>query len=145
MADAHRLARLARVREVERRRAAELAAASGGEHERLRALAHRSQELSSHYAERIDSLDGGALASLFAFRIELTALSSRATSDADVARAHAERARLALGAAQRRLDLVGEHIEQQQRQAEQRDEARQILAQSLNSGGRSTQAHRNQA
>jgi ABC-type transporter Mla subunit MlaD len=143
MADIRRLARLARVREVERRRAAELAAASGGEHDRLRALARRSSELTADYAARRDPLDGAALAALLGFRCELASLSTRASSDADAARQLADRARHALATAQRRRDLVGEQLEARQREAEQRDDARQILAQSLNSAGRTPPLRRN--
>jgi len=136
MADARRLARLARVREVERRRAAEQAAASGGHHDRLRALAERSEDLASSYARRGDACDGATLAGLFGFRREMAALSARAAGDAQLAGLQADQARLALSAAQRRRDLVGERLEREKHDADKRHNAADpVLARSLNRRG----------
>ena len=136
MADARRLARLARVREVERRRAAEQAAASGGHHDRLRALAERSHDLATSYAARGDACDGATLAGLFGFRREMSMLSARAADDAQLAGLHADQARLALSAAQRRRDLVGDRLEREKQENEKRRDAlAPILARSLNKRG----------
>ena len=110
MVDAGKLARLARLREIERRRAAEIAAAAGGRHDRLDDLAGRSRALELGYAAREDACDGAALGALLAFRNELSALSRRAHDDADVARLAAEHAQLAFAASQRRRDLVDERL-----------------------------------
>ena len=137
MADARRvgrLARLERIREVERRRAAEQAASSGTAHDRLHTLAERSRDLARSYAERENMPDGAELAALLAFRRELSALSTRASSDAEIARVRAENARFALSSAQHRRDLVSQKLEVARRLAtiERYDPASGNLARSLN-------------
>lgn len=132
-----RLARLGRVREVERQRAAGEAAASGSQHDRLHALARRSSDLAQSYAAREDALDGAGLAVLFSFRSELNDLTKRASGDAENARIMAERARLALNAAQRRRDLVDDRLEREKQAAIRQLHARNTdLARTLNKRGK---------
>ena len=138
MADQARLARLARVREVERRRAGVEAAASGGAHDQARALSIRSRELARSYGTRAHAEDGASLAALLGFREQLDLLSTRTSSDAETARLLAERARCALAVAEKRRDLVAERLTHERRSAEQRIEVRD-LAQDMNSG-RATRA-----
>lgn len=145
MADERRLARLARVREVERRRAAQQAAASGGEHDRMRALVTRSGDLAANYAARGDACDGASLGALFAFRQELATLNARASGDAETARLMADRARLALAAAQRRRDMVDERLELERRTISQRIERAPDLARSVNRRGRTMSPARRNA
>ena len=138
MADALQLARLARVREVQRRQAGEAAAASGARHDRLRGLANRSRDLADGYASRLDVPDGAALTALLTFHREIGNLNARAVDDAQAALIAADQARLALSTAQQRCDLVRDRLElSQSAELQRRGPDMPHLAQSLNRRGAS--------
>lgn len=100
------LARIERVRVVERQLARVRLAEAQSESRRMAELAARSRNLLAGYAGTGDALDGAGLGTLLAFRSGLAGLVQSSASMDAAAAAQSEEVRDSLAAADHRLDLI---------------------------------------
>ncbi len=105
-----RLARLVRLREVDRHQAATHMAQQSAEHERHRATAQRAKSLAAIYRVLSERSDGQTLAGSLAMRGQVATLEARASRDERCARITAEQASDALAAARRRHELTADRL-----------------------------------
>lgn len=129
MADRRKLlARIERVRAVERQEALASLTAARAEQARMEEVARRSRALVGSGLPAGGVHDGGGLASALAFHARLAGLVSDADRLGARAAAGAHDASTALARADRRLDLVRERTAQETARADARQLARGLLS-----------------
>lgn len=126
-----RLARLARVRDVERTVAASALAQAGAMQARLTAVAARANRMIQECAPATGAPDAAALHMLFAFRGELDSLAAATMAQAERAAGQTLAARQALAAAERRRDLARDRLTDARRTCAMARESRAQLARNV--------------
>lgn len=132
---AQRLARLIRVREVERTSAACELAQAGAAEMRLAAIATRADRMVRGCAAPQDATDAAALRMLLTFRSEVGHLAAATSRQAEQAARQTLAARQALAAAERRRDLTKERLAAARRACAAERESRSQLARDVRERG----------
>lgn len=133
-----RLRRIERLRGLEKQALAGQAAHAEGTLAELGALAERTARLAGDYAARDDADHGAALVRLRHFALGMQALHGGARSNADGARAHADRIMAAVAAAEQRRSTASDRAERRAAELARRERQSETedLARKLNRGPR---------
>lgn len=118
------LKRVARLREVEKRRAAVQLSEAQGMHGKLLALQDRSGEIAASYSARRDAGDGAALARQLQFTAGLESIRGETAGEATKAEDNSRAAMSQLRLAERRQEITTKSLSAHQREEEIRTSAR---------------------